>query len=107
MMDFPKEIRWRYLARLWYNDSMEESKITLELTAEQRKALDAGNGVVQGSSFVLMRTDVVLDFFGYTKDELQRQLQPGLDQIESGDVAEWNLQDFLTKMHKGHAANTK
>ena len=83
---------------------MKNSQATPELTAEQKQALDAGDGLVQGSSFVLMRTDVVLDFFGYTRDELRRQLQPGLDQIESGDVDEWNLRDFLAEMHKKHDA---
>ena len=77
------------------------------LTADQQQALDAGNGVVQGSSFVLLRTDVVLDWFGYTKEELRRELQPALKQIASGDVAEWNLQEFLAEMHKRHAAKTQ
>ena len=76
-----------------------------ELTAEQEQALDEGNGVVQGPTFVLMRTEVVLDWFGYSQDELRQRLQPGLDQIESGDVAQWSLDDFLAEMHKRHAAN--
>ena len=86
---------------------MKNSESTPELTAEQQQALDAGDGLVQGSSFVLMRTDVVLNFFGYTKDELRNRLQPGIDQIESGDVAEWNLDEFLAKMHKKRAAKTQ
>lgn len=86
---------------------MNTSDSIPELTPEQQKALDAGDGVVQGRSFVLMRTDVVLNFFGYTEDELRRRLQPGLDQVERGDVAEWNLEEFLAKMHKQHAATTE
>ena len=77
-----------------------------ELTEAQQQDLDGGNGVVQGSSFVLMRTDVVLDWFGYAKDEVRSALQPALEQVANGDVAEWNLEDFLAKMHKRHAAKT-
>ncbi|MDP6443934.1 MAG: hypothetical protein QGG36_32475 [Pirellulaceae bacterium] len=77
-----------------------------ELTAEQQQALDAGNGIVQGQSFVLMRTEVVLDWFGYSDDELRQELQPALDQVERGDVAEWNLNEFLAEMHTRHAAKT-
>jgi hypothetical protein len=86
---------------------MKDSDAIPQLTEEQQQALDAGNGVVQGPSYVLMRTDVVLDWFGYTKDELRRELQPAIEQVASGDVAEWNLDKFLAKMHKGHAAKTK
>ena len=93
-------------SKLWYTTNMENSDVP-ELTAEQQKALDAGNGVVQGSSFVLMRTEVVLDWFGYAKDDLRRRLQTGLDQIESGDVEEWNLDDFLAEMHRTRATKTE
>jgi len=76
------------------------------LTEEQQLALDKGEGVVQGASFILMRTDVVLDWFGYSEEDLRRRLQPGLDQIETGDAAEWNLNDFLAEMHKQRASET-
>ncbi len=84
---------------------MEEAHVP-NLSDELQHALNSGDGVVQGSSFVLMRTDVVLDWFGYTEEELRRELQSGLDQIESGDVAEWNLKEFLAEMHKQHDAKT-
>ncbi len=83
---------------------MKDSDAISQLTEEQQQALDAGNGVVQGPSFVLMRTDVVLDWFGYTKDELRCELQPAIDQVASGDVAEWNLDKFMAKMHKSGGA---
>jgi hypothetical protein len=86
---------------------MKDSNAIPELTAEQQKALDASGGIVHGQSFVLMRPDVVLDWFGYTKDELAAELQPALDQVERGDVAEWNLDAFLAKMHKQHAAKSE
>lgn len=38
---------------------MSHSENAVELTPEQRQALDAGGGIVQGQSFVLMRTDLV------------------------------------------------
>ena len=76
----------------------------LELTVEQQAALDASDGVVHGTSFVLLRTENVLGYFGYAKDELVGELQPALDQVENGEVAEWNLEEFLAKMHSQHAA---
>ncbi|QDV48409.1 hypothetical protein [Gimesia fumaroli] len=84
---------------------MKKSDIP-NLTEEQQHALDEGEGVVQGASFILMRTDVVLDWFGYSEEDLRRRLQPGLDQIETGDVAEWSLDDFLAEMHKQRASET-
>lgn len=83
---------------------MENPFPTPELTAEQQQALDAGDGIVSGPSFVLMRTDVVLDWFGFSPAELRRRLQPGLDQIEQGEGAEWNLREFLSKMHNRQRA---
>lgn len=73
------------------------------LTKEQQNALDSNNGVVHGVSYVLMRTEVVLDWFGYTQEELHSELQPALDQVANGEVAPWNLEVFLDKMHEQHA----
>ena len=75
-----------------------------KLTTEQQQALDAGDGVVQGSSFVLMRTDVVLDWFGYTPEQLGSELDPAIEQADRGEVHEWSVNDFLTRMHSQHAA---
>ena len=86
---------------------MENSASVPELTAEQQQALDAGNGIVQGPSFVLLRTDVVLDWFGYTKDQLRSELEPALEEAEQGKVAPWNLDEFLAKMHKERSAKQK
>jgi hypothetical protein len=77
-----------------------------ELTAEQQQALDASHGVLQGNSFVLMRTEVVLDWFGYSDDDLRKELQPALQQVERAETAEWNLQEFLAEMHSQHDAKT-
>lgn len=75
-----------------------------ELTDEQRQALDAGNGVVQGPSYLLLSLDVVLEWFGWNPDELRRELQAGLDDIESGRAAELNVDDFLAEMHQRRSA---
>ena len=81
--------------------SMSDSQKTPELTAEQQHALDAQDDVVQGSSFVLLCTDVVLNFFGYdAKEELQRKLQAAFDEADRGELAEWNVEEFLARMHQ-------
>lgn len=82
---------------------MTEAEKTPGLTAEQEHALDAHGGVVQGQSFVLMRTDVVLGFFGYeSKEDLQRELQPAFDQADQGELAEWDVEQFLARMRGSH-----
>lgn len=87
---------------------MTKPEKTPELTAEQQQALDAHGGVVQGQSFVLMRTDVVLSYFGYdSKDELRRDLQPAFDQADRGDLQEWDVEEFLARMHRERAAKTE
>ena len=87
---------------------MSKSEKTPELTAAQQQALDAHGGVVQGQSFVLMRTDVVLSFFGYdSKDELRRDLQPAFDQADRGELEDWSVDEFLASMHRRHDAATE
>ncbi|MEQ8788501.1 MAG: hypothetical protein RIC55_19480 [Pirellulaceae bacterium] len=71
-----------------------------ELTPEQQNALDANDGIVHGPSYVLMRTDVLFDWFGFTSDELRAKLAPAFEDVERGDVAEWNLNEFLAKVHE-------
>ena len=86
---------------------MKNSKETPELTAAQRQALDEAGGVVQGQSYVLMRTDVVLSYFGFeSKEELRRELQPAFDQADRGELHEWDVVEFLARMHRQHDAKT-
>jgi hypothetical protein len=73
-----------------------------ELTQQQQEALDANDGFVQGPSYVLMRTEVLLDWFGLTPDELREKLSLAHEDVERGDVAEWNLNEFLAKAHARH-----
>lgn len=87
---------------------MKSSKETPKLTAEQQQALDEADGVVQGPSYVLMRTDVVLSYFGFdTKDELRRQLQPAFDQADRGELDDWSVEDFLARMHRHRDGKTR
>ncbi len=79
-----------------------------ELTKELQQALDEGQGIVQGQSFVLMRPDVVLGWFGYdSKEELLHKLQPAFDQADRGELSEWNVDEFLDRMHRQHDAQTE
>ncbi|WP_146373070.1 hypothetical protein [Symmachiella macrocystis] len=71
-----------------------------ELTDEQQQALKEGNGVVQGESYLLMRHDVLLDWFGYTPDQLRVELQPAIEQADRGELEEWNLQEFLKDVRR-------
>jgi Ca2+-binding EF-hand superfamily protein len=87
---------------------MSNSDKTLELTAEQEQALDAHGGVVQGQSFVLMRTDMVLRFFGYhASDELARELKPAFDQADRGELEDWDVEEFLARMHRMHTPKSE
>lgn len=69
-----------------------------ELTEQQRQALVDGDGVVQGQSFILMSTDVVLDWFGYSAEELRSELKPASDAVAQGESSEWNVREFLDEM---------
>ena len=81
---------------IWYTECMIDP--VPDLTEQQRKALSDSDGVVQGSSFILMSTDVVLDWFGYSTEELHSKLRPASEQVRRGEVTECNLQEFLNEM---------
>lgn len=99
---------WPFRRSVWYNSVMSNSEKALELTVEQEQAVDAHGGVVQGQSFVLMRTDVLLDFFGYdSKEDLRRELQPAFDQADRGELEEWDVDAFLARMHRSHDNKTE
>lgn len=104
----PGPIAVFFRQRRCYNAFMAGAEKTPDLTAEQQHALDAHGGVVQGQSFVLMRTDVVLGFFGYdSKEDLQRELQPAFDEADRGELAEWDVDKFLARMHQSHGHKTE
>lgn len=80
------------------------------ITAEQETALNENHGLIQaegqGGDVLLMRAAVVLDWFGYTQDELQKKLIPAIEQADRGDASPWNLNDFLDDMHNKHDAKS-
>jgi len=66
---------------------------TPALTDEQERALDEQGGIVEGASFVILRTDVFRELLGFdTDDELRRQLQIGFDQADRGQLVDWDPQ---------------
>jgi hypothetical protein len=77
------------------------------LTPEQELALDASAGVVQGETYVLLRKDAVFRWFGYDSvEELRRELQPAFDAADRGELSEWNVDEFLSRMHgRGNGAD--
>jgi hypothetical protein len=78
------------------------------MTAEQEQALDAHGGVVHGPSFVLMRTDVVLRFFGYDSPEvLRRELQRAFDQADRGELAEWDVNALVARRRLSRGSATE
>jgi hypothetical protein len=96
-----RKLRWHFLATTCYDVNMIQSNSPIpELTDEQQQALEQGNGVVQGESYLLVRHDVVLDWFGYTPDQLHVELQPAIEQADRGELEEWNLQEFLKEVRR-------
>jgi len=80
------------------------SMASIELTPEQSAALDE-QGIVQGASFVLMRPTAFLELLGFESlEELRKELQPALDESDRGQLADWDLEAMLTKLHQEHRA---
>lgn len=79
-----------------------------KLTEEQRQALqDRPGGPVEVEDdqtrklYVLVAKD---DFRQMVDEELRRQLQVGLDQADRGELEEWDVEQFLGRMHRQHEA---
>lgn len=83
---------------------MNPSSTAPTLSAEQQQALDAHDGILQGESFVLMRPEVVLEWFGYDRAALEQELRPAFEEADRGDLAGWDLDEFLTEMHRRTAS---
>lgn|GEM_PF-5260654 len=61
---------------------------------------------MQGESWVLMRTDAIPGLFGYDSvEDLRKDLTPAFEQADRGDLAEWNVDEFLRRMHGGSACD--
>jgi hypothetical protein len=79
-----------------------------KLTAEQEQALDEGNGVVQGESYVLMRPEAFLTWLGYDSlEELRHELQPAFDQADRGELEEWDVDACLKRLHETHGTHAE
>jgi hypothetical protein len=78
---------------------MTDASSTPGLTSEQQQALDASEGVLQGDTYVLLRKDAVFRWFGFeSADELREELRPAFEAADCGDLAEWNVDEFLARM---------
>lgn len=85
-----------------------KTQLIPKLTPEQERALNAGNGVVQGDSYVLLRSTAVLGWFGYdSPEELRRELQPALEAADRRELTEWNIDEFLARMHGDYGEGTE
>ena len=79
---------------------MDEPSTAPSLTPEQEHALDASAGVLQGDTYVLLRKDAVFRWFGFDSAvELHGELHGSFEAADRGDLAEWDVNDFLSRMH--------
>jgi hypothetical protein len=83
---------------------------TPKLTAEQLRAIEA-----QPSGFTRVEDDRTQKSYLIIEEAqamhlyeqwLRDQLQIGFDQADRGELAEWNLDQFLAKMHQQHGELT-
>ena len=76
----------------------------IELTPEQSAALDQ-QSIVHGEKFVLMRPSTFIELLGFeSEEELRRELQSALDEVDSGKLVPWDFDEMLAKLHREHAA---
>ena len=80
----------------------------LRLTAEQWQAIAAQpSGIARIENpetqkvYLLIEENRASELYN---DWLRDQLQVGFDEADRGDVAPWNADQFLAKMHQQHAA---
>ncbi|HVJ67545.1 MAG TPA: hypothetical protein VM510_06145 [Caulifigura sp.] len=75
---------------------------TIELTPEQSAALDQ-QSIIHGEKFVLMRPSAFIELLGFeSEEELRRELQPALDEVDSGKLVPWDIEELLAKLHREH-----
>ena len=81
-----------------------------KLTDEQRQAL-----LLQPGDFTRVEDDQTHKAYFLIEETrakmlydqwLREQLQTGFDEADRGELAEWNLEEFLAKMHRQHAERT-
>ncbi len=81
-----------------------------KLTDEQRQAIGSHPGdftrVEDDQTrkvYLLIEESRARELYDQWLDE---QLQIGFDEADRGEVAEWDLEKFLSKMHRQHAQRT-
>ena len=81
--------------------------MTPKLSEEQRQAIqnrDGGPVDVEDDRthrmYVLVARD---EIYRLVEEQLRAELQVGLDQADSGDVGEWNVEEMLQAAHSRHS----
>lgn len=81
--------------------------MTLKLTDEQSQAVGANpdqpiefHDERTRKIYVLVEKD---DLRRVIDETLRRELQIGFDQADSGDVADWDVDEILAEAHRRHA----
>jgi hypothetical protein len=81
-----------------------------KLTEEQRQAIRNSPGhAVEVEDEETQRVYVLVardDFRQLVDDALKRELQIGFDQADSGDVADWDVEEILAEAHRRYSART-
>jgi hypothetical protein len=80
-----------------------------KLSEEQRQAIESKPGEpieivddhTQGVYILVARED----FRKPIEDRLRRELQIAFDQVENGDVADWDVEEMLQEAHRRHLSS--
>ena len=85
--------------------SMTTVAITLNDDHEQfiRAAVTGGAFTTQ-SEVVATALDILRTRDEMRRDELKREIQKGIDELDRGETADFNLQGFLGEMNARHTA---
>ena len=88
-----------------YDESMTTVAITLNDDHEQfiRAAVTGGAFTTQ-SEVVATALDILRTRDEMRRDELKREIQKGIDELDRGETADFNLQGFLGEMNARHTA---
>lgn len=77
-----------------------------KITQEQREAILANpDAPVEIEDDQTKRIYVLVPKEGFRRmvdDALRRELQIGFDQADSGDVADWNIEEIIAEAHRRH-----
>jgi hypothetical protein len=77
--------------------------MSTKLSDEQRRAIEAEGGLIEVEDertnrvYVLVAKD---EFHRLVDEHLRRELQIAFDQVDAGDVGDWNAQEMLAEAHR-------